>query len=770
MYRGSSRILLPALLGAFASVLLALLPLEMASPEATSLLAVGPEGEAEPTRTLLLPWAPMLRAPDDLGEMRSALTGVTRANLRERLATLQAIYEDERRPEAQRGLAAFSAAVVLSENHRGPESVELFRSPSIEATELSGYALYLAALELEASRPDDARELLRKLDSDHGDLALLDEARLVLARLLRRTGDREGSVAMLRAVAKSRDTKLRGEALDELGSGLFESKQYPEAALALETLYYELPRHPRASGAGRQLKLVRAKLPPVEPLRLETLGLHRAELLMAEERYADAYETLSSLLRPSSKAAAVAPVVDEELVRLKMGICQYHRRQLAAAATTLKKIRRDDLAPEAQFYLAETARRLQQTTVFLSRAAELLERYPKSPWSEEILFSIAVRHDDEDERDQALGYYRRILAEFPAGKHVLDAKWRVLWEDFRSGRYADAGFGWEEAARERPGSEESSKFLYWAGRSYQEAGRFDRAEPLYRQVLLGYQNTYYGRRALEHLSEIHEQRSSLAAIEAARSGIDLSDALSIDRVPLQTRIAQLYAAGLEREALREAEGAVQGKRDDAAFLAMAAWIHAEGRRNLDAFRTIREAFPFHVSATGDLLPRPIWELFYPLGYWEPIERYSVERGLDPYLVAALIRQESTFNPGVRSRAGARGLMQILPSTGRLLARQERLRYDASDLYDPEINIRYGTRYLKDVLGSFGGRVDYALASYNAGPHRVRRWTGMDLTIPSEVFIEEIPFEETRDYVKLVLRNQMLYRRLYGGAEATAPAE
>jgi len=767
MYRGSSRILLPALLGVFASVLLGLLLVETVAPEAGSVLAGGPEGEAEPTRALLLPWAPMLRAPEDPGEMRSALTGVNRTNLRERLATLQAIYEDDGRPEAQRGLAAFSAAVLLSENHRGPESVELFRSPTIEATELSGYALYLAARELEPRRPDEARDLLQTLDSDHGDLAVLDEARLVLARLLKRTGDREGSEKTLRAVAKSRDPKLRGEALDELGSLLFESRKYPEASLVLETLYYELPRHPRASAAGRLLKLVRAKLPPVEPIRLATLGLHRAELLMAEERYADAYETLFSLLPRSSKTA---PVVDEELVRLKIGICQYHRRQLVAAATTLKKIRRDDLAPEAYFYLAETARRQRQEASFHARASELLDRYPKSPWSEEILFSLAVRHDDEDERDQALGYYRRILAEFPAGKHVLAAKWRVLWEAFRSGRHADAGFGWEEAARERPGSVESSKFLYWAGRSYQEAGRFDRAEPLYRQVLLGYQNTYYGRRALEHLSEIRDQRSSLAAIEAARSGIDLSDALSVDRVDVQTRIAQLYAAGLEKEALREAESAVRGKRDDAAFLAMAAWIHADRRRNLDAFRTIREAFPFHVSATGDLLPRPIWELFYPLGYWETIERYSVERGLDPYLVAALIRQESTFNPRVQSHAGARGLMQILPSTGRFLARQERLRYDVSDLYDPEINIRYGTRYLKDVLGSFGGRVDYALASYNAGPHRVKRWTGMDLTIPSEVFIEEIPFDETRDYVKLVLRNEMLYRRLYGGAEAAAPAE
>jgi tetratricopeptide (TPR) repeat protein len=184
---------------------------------------------------------------------------------------------------------------------------------------------------------------------------------------------------MLRGVAKSRDTKLRGEALDELGSGLFESKQYPEAALALETLYYELPRHPRASGAGRKLNQVRAKLPPLAPMRLETHGLHRAELLMAEERYADAYETLSSLLPRSSRVTAV---VDEELVRLKIGICQYHRRQLAAAATTLKKIHRDDLAPEASFYLAETRGTATRASARGRGASRALS---EEPWSEDSL-------------------------------------------------------------------------------------------------------------------------------------------------------------------------------------------------------------------------------------------------------------------------------------------------------------------------------------------------------------------------------------------------
>ena len=335
----------------------------------------------------------------------------------------------------------------------------------------------------------------------------------------------------------------------------------------------------------------------------------------------------------------------------------------------------------------------------------------------------------------------------------MEARWKVLFELFRSGRYEEAAFGFEETAREQPGADELPRFLYWAGRAYQEAARFDRAEPLFRQVLLGYQNTYYGRRALEHLSQLKGQRASLAAIEAARKGIDLGDALAVQRGDIQRRIAQLLAVGLVESALGEAKTAVQGKRDDDAFLAMAAWIHSDQKRNLQAIITIRKAFPFYVSATGDLLPRPIWELFYPLSYREPLERLSAQRGLNPYLVAALIRQESTFNPRVRSRAGARGLMQIMPSTGRNLARQERRKYKLADLYNPEINILYGTHYLKEVLERFNGRVDYALASYNAGPHRVKGWTWMDMTIDPEVFIEDIPFDETRGYVKLVLRNR-----------------
>jgi soluble lytic murein transglycosylase len=176
--------------------------------------------------------------------------------------------------------------------------------------------------------------------------------------------------------------------------------------------------------------------------------------------------------------------------------------------------------------------------------------------------------------------------------------------------------------------------------------------------------------------------------------------------------------------------------------------------------TMRRAFPFHVSATGDLLPKAVWQIIYPLKYWDLVQRYSEEQSVDPYLVAALIRQESTFNAGIRSPAGARGLMQIMPGTGSAIAREQRRRYQHSDLYDPDVNVRFGTHYFRKVLNQFGGRVDYALASYNAGPHRVRAWTRSGSNADPEEFIEEIPFTETRNYVKLVLRNEMLYRRIY----------
>jgi soluble lytic murein transglycosylase len=162
------------------------------------------------------------------------------------------------------------------------------------------------------------------------------------------------------------------------------------------------------------------------------------------------------------------------------------------------------------------------------------------------------------------------------------------------------------------------------------------------------------------------------------------------------------------------------------------------------------------------LPRKYWEALFPKAYWSDLKRFSAANGLDPYLVASLIRQESEFNPGAVSRANAVGLMQLLPKTGKVVAKQVKLRhYNSSQLYTPAVNLQLGTRYFRGMVDKFGGSFEYALAAYNAGSDRVEEWLGQGKYRDPQEFVESIPFTETREYVQAILRNASVYKQLYG---------
>jgi soluble lytic murein transglycosylase len=158
-------------------------------------------------------------------------------------------------------------------------------------------------------------------------------------------------------------------------------------------------------------------------------------------------------------------------------------------------------------------------------------------------------------------------------------------------------------------------------------------------------------------------------------------------------------------------------------------------------------------------------VIFPLTYWDSIKRHAAVYQLDPYVVAALIAQESTFDPNARSVANAWGLMQILPSTGKRLATSLGIRrFTTSMLTQGETNIRLGTLYFKRLVQQFGG-THYALASYNAGENRVVRWKAERPGMDEDEFIDDIPFPETQNYVKRILGTAEDYRRLYGDGDA-----
>jgi soluble lytic murein transglycosylase len=176
---------------------------------------------------------------------------------------------------------------------------------------------------------------------------------------------------------------------------------------------------------------------------------------------------------------------------------------------------------------------------------------------------------------------------------------------------------------------------------------------------------------------------------------------------------------------------------------------------------MKRAYPQYLAAGGETLPPQILRVIFPVDYWPLLQKYSKQRGLDPFVVAALVAQESNFDPVVRSHANAYGLMQILPSTGRQYARKLGVRpFSTRRLTEAEVNVRLGTQIFADSIKKFGG-VHFALAAYNAGDSRVLRWQREKPGLPQDEFIDDIPFPETQNYVKRILGTAEDYRFLYG---------
>ena len=232
--------------------------------------------------------------------------------------------------------------------------------------------------------------------------------------------------------------------------------------------------------------------------------------------------------------------------------------------------------------------------------------------------------------------------------------------------------------------------------------------------------------------------------------------------------AKLVAnAGLNEYVAQE----IAADPDSGSWSALAeAQIYASYGETYRAMKSLKKALPFAMSAPFESIPLAYWRILFPEAWWDIIKAESAKNNLDPYLVVSLIRQESEFSPNVISYANAYGLMQVEPAAGKQLAREEGMsHFQTFQLFDPETNIRLGTRYLRQLLDRFGGVEEYALAAYNAGESRVVDWQAAGPYGGMDEFVESIPFTQTREYVEAIQRNKEIYRSIDAASAAHGSA-
>jgi soluble lytic murein transglycosylase len=630
-------------------------------------------------------------------------------------------------------------------DHDYPGAITVLKKAQPRAGDLGDYVSYFLASSYEGSgQTAAAADALQDFSSKYPESVFLRDAAVTYANALLAGNDPAGALAVLR---KYREP-VRSDVELALGRALMRTGEREQAIAVFKHIYLATPTAAEAPDA--RTELANASYSPTSVERRE-----RADKLASAKRWSDAAREYRELMNEAEPA-------DRYALSVALGVALHHSGSDAEARRLLESLPESTNEANAQrmLALAEMARAAEDLDRYTSIINRMRETSPNDPAFQDALLLGGNMYLLRKDYDKAIDYYREAQTRFPKGTHAGYAHWKAAWLTLRQGRNQEAKRDFEEEIELYPATPQASAAIYWRGRLAEEDHDLAGARAYYKKLDARFRNYYYAELARARLATLGPGPVAVEPVLAAIPPLDPE--VNPDPDPpeddLRVQKAMLLAnAGLVDFAAHELRAADNGQRWSAAEIAK---IYTDYGQYYRALQIMKRAVPSYFALDLSELPRDYWETLFPRPYWSDLKRFAASNQLDPYLVASLIRQESEFNPGAVSRSEALGLMQLLPVTGRQVARQMNMRrLSPTQLLSPTTNIQLGTRYFRELVDKFGGQVEYALAAYNAGPDKVQEWLGEKYRDPQE-FVESIPFTETREYVEAIMRNAGLYRQLY----------
>ncbi len=612
---------------------------------------------------------------------------------------------------------------------------------------LRDYSLWaLGKSQVELGDFDSGIENLKTLVESEPQSIWVNDAQVAIGQAFQKKGDFAKGKEYLKNILPILPEEEKGEALYYLGlleiaggekdlgwSRLKESYlKYPASSVAFE-VSSSLERENRISTLSAD----------------EVLG--RSEILFAQKKYLESLKGFHSVSTPFASARTAE--------------CLYFLKRYVDAIPLLATSSSSSLATEikrsALLHLGLSYLKLGNSSEAIRILKEAGEQYPGTVEGEEALYQLGMLYLNQGNRQGAQQVFESVILNFPHGNFRDKGLWAVGWKAYRDQDFKNAlhflSF-MEKGALDFP---TAAKAIYWQARIIEKQGNTKQANTEFLRAFQVAPFSYYGLMGLRRTQKLGDwnQTPSFTLPKVQEPKPLVSSGADSDSWRLHFEKAKsLYALGLGKLAVGEMR-----------------WILKQHANQPEALRQ------FLVAATQSNIPFiPVWlaqrqwdffkpifvdereaenyrnQIQFPVAFKTLVQKYAREYSVSPYLVMALMRQESAFQPWVSSSANAQGLMQLLPSTANMRAKALGIRLE--DLFDPEQNIQVGTAELSNLLGRFSGDWVGTIAGYNAGPGRPPQWRAQFGKLDPDEFIEEIPFSETNLYVKLVLRNYWIYSR------------
>ncbi len=553
-------------------------------------------------------------------------------------------------------------------------------------------------------------------------------------------------------LARLADAPDAARARYALGEAQLAAGDQKEAARVFQALWLQAPAA-FGDAAERQLKaLADAGVTPPPPSAAERAA--RADRLLASGLIERARLEAEALVAEKPEAEPL-----ERALRVLMNASRRLGRDDAALAAANDGLAAAPAERRASWLLElGRLRQRRDREGALATLDRLVREHPKSNDAPDALLLKAELLEAAARPAEAEKTYVKLAADYPDDDDAANALWRLGWIAWFRGNHVEATARWTRLQVARGGQSLREAATYWVGRAWERRGDRDQAARQFAQLVKDSPRTYYG---------------LLAAKRApARGSAEPTGAAARLRVPGRPAGG---AAG--RSALRPRGRAARGgparvrRRGAGRADPQARWASPAGSTRSPPRTSPTSAITWRCAScagasrapprSGGTSPREFWEMFYPLGWRDTLTAAAGRASVDPFLVAAVVREESSFYPQARSRVGARGLMQLMPDTGRAVAKARQIPFpDAEVLDQPVTNLEIGTTFFGGLLREFGD-ARLAAAAYNAGPTRVREWWTNRKTDDLEVWVEQIPYNETRAFVKRVMLSWQEYQRVYG---------
>jgi TolA-binding protein len=647
------------------------------------------------------------------------------------------------------------------------KAIEIYKNLVIDDPILTDYSLfYLAETYKLKGENRESIAIYKQIIENFPHSLIISEVSYQIAQNYRELNDITSAVIYYKNILEdSKDNQLKAKVLLELSEIYWQEKKYIDSLNCLYEILDEGYRLKRKSEPEELL--IRYFFKIQEELNEIKIPYHLmvkcADILFKYHQYNLAEDLYKEIIKTFPEASDIAEIYYKRARSL------YYKKEYKEAVNQceeiIAKFPPGEITIKANYLEGNSLRVLGERFLAIDKYEKIIGQYPESYYARQSYLRLAESYFQLKETEKGISLWKELISRYPNSYESMTSLWNLARYYTNRDNYSAALKAYAELAERFSQGKLGDDALYWEGRTLQKMGQEGEADIVYKKLLNEYPLSYYTQRVIKERKDLN----LILPISIPRAGntINLEKFLrKYDKINKKGQLLLLKAELLEdisfyKESIIELKGALNYNSGNIFLLSKLSSLY---KKNKDYYNSLNctEIIFNYLEDNHQLeeLPLELWESLYPFYYGNVIRKYALKYKIDPLLVFAMIREESRFNPADESTAGARGLMQIIFSTGEWIAQKINLEnFNDEMLFSPEINIDLGCWYIHYLKEKFSNDSILIISGYNAGPGVTDKWLIYYDRSDEDNFIENIPYAETREHIKKVMKSYLIYKKL-----------